>query len=120
MVRTTRLNLDLGLSAYRLGTAQDLTNGYYDPRLYEQYAVTVYPYFKLAENVGIAVSAALGTQREETSRPFRFGGSVSSEATFGIYEPWVLKVGGSATLNRRLDSGAYRGLGAHVLLVRRF
>jgi tetratricopeptide (TPR) repeat protein len=120
MVRTARLNLDLGLSAYRLGTAQDLANGYYDPSLYEQYAVTAYPYFKLAENVGIAVSAALGTQREGTSRPFRFGGSVSGEATFGIYEPWVLKVGGSATLNRRLDSGAYRGLGAHAVLVRRF
>jgi hypothetical protein len=32
----------------------------------------------------------------------------------------VLKVGASATLNQRLESGAYRGLGAHALLVRRF
>jgi predicted Zn-dependent protease len=118
--RTAGFNLDLGLSAYGLSTSLDLPNGYYDPRRYEHYAVTAFPYFKLSENVGVSLSTALGAQRDSTSPAFHFGGTVSGEATFGIYEPWVLKVNGSASLNQRLDSGAFRGLSGGIALVRRF
>ncbi len=120
VVRTAHLNLDLGLSAYRLQTARDLNNGYYDPRQYEQYAVTAYPYLKIRENIGLGLTAAMGPQREASSPAFHFGGSLGSEATFGIYEPWVLKIGSSVTMNHRLDSGAFRGFGAHMVLIRRF
>jgi predicted Zn-dependent protease len=120
MARRARFNLDLGASVYRLQTTQDLDHGYYDPQLYEYYAATVYPYFKVRENVGLAMTIAMGGQRDNTSRPFHLGGNVSGEATFGIYRPWVLKVNGSATLNGRLDSGAFRGFGAGAALVRRF
>ncbi len=119
MARTSRFNLDLGASAYVLATTNDLSNGYYDPRRYEQYALVASPYFKIHEDVGLGVTLAAGAQREG-AREFRFGGTVGSEATFGIYQPWVLKVAGSATLNRRLESGAYRGIGGTVVLVRRF
>jgi tetratricopeptide (TPR) repeat protein len=119
IARTSRFNLDLGASAYVLATTNDLSNGYYDPRRYEQYALVASPYFKIHEDVGLGVTVAAGAQREG-AREFRFGGTVGSEATFGIYQPWVLKVAGSATLNRRLESGAYRGIGGTVVLVRRF
>jgi hypothetical protein len=79
-----------------------------------------YPYFKIHENIGLGLTLAAGVQRDRIARDFRFGGTVTSEATFGIYQPWVLKVAGSATLNRRLDSGAYEGIGGTVALVRRF
>ena len=118
--RTARVNLDLGVSAYMLGTAHDMNHGYYDPRVYEQYAFTAYPYFKVRENIGLALTAAMGVQRDRTTPGFHFGGTVTSEATFGIYKPWVLKVAGSATLNRRLESGAYRGVGGMMSLIRRF
>ena len=42
------------------------------------------------------------------------------EATFGIYHPWALKVTGGGTFNQRLGSGAFRGYGAGVSLIRRF
>jgi len=51
---------------------------------------------------------------------FHFGGNVSGEATFGIYRPWIVKVNGSATLNGRLESGAFRAFGVAAALVRRF
>ena len=120
MARRARFNLDLGASAYVLETSRDLNNGYYDPRRYEFYAINVFPYFKLHENVGLALTLAGGPQRDTNSPSYKFGGTVSGEATFGIYAPWVLTLNGSATMNQRLDSGAFRGLGGSVALVRRF
>lgn len=120
VARRARFNLDLGASAYRLETTQDLDHGYYDPQRYEYYAATAYPYFKVRENIGLAMTIAVGGQRDNTSRSFHLGGNVSGEATFGIYRPWVLKINSSATLNGRLDSGAFRGFGAGAALVRRF
>jgi tetratricopeptide (TPR) repeat protein len=118
--RTADFNLDLGVSAYRLETEHDLANGYYDPARYEHYGATVFPYFKFTENVGLSMSAALGVQRDSSSPSFRFGGTVSGEATFGIYQAWVLKINGSGSMNRRLESGAFSGLSGGVVLVRRF
>jgi tetratricopeptide (TPR) repeat protein len=120
MARRARFNLDLGATAYRLQTTHDLDHGYYDPRRYEYYAAAMYPYLKVRENVGLAMTLAAGVQRDNTSPSFHFGGNISGEATFGIYRPWVLKVNSSATINNRLDSGAFRGFGAGAALVRRF
>jgi len=120
IARRAGFNLDLGATAYRLETTRDLDHGYYDPRYYEYYAAGIYPYIKVRENVGLALTAALGVQRDNTEPSFHFGGNVSGEATFGIYRPWVVKVNGSATLNGRLESGAFRAFGIGAALVRRF
>ena len=120
VARTEHLNLDLGLLAHRFGATHDLQNGYYDPRKYEYYSVVIAPYWKISENVGVNVSAGLGAQRDDASTAFRFGGNASAEATFGIYERWLLKVHGSTTTNRRLESGAFRGYSSGLVLVRRF
>ncbi len=120
LAHRARFNLDLGATAYRLETSHDFDHGYYDPRRYQYYAATMNPYFKVGENVGLAMTVALGAQRDKVSPSFHFGGNVGGEATFGIYRPWVLKVNASATLNGRLDSGAFRGFGAGAALVRRF
>jgi cytochrome c-type biogenesis protein CcmH/NrfG len=120
IARRAGFNLDLGVTAYRMSTARDLDHGYYDPRRYEYYAATMYPYLKVRENIGLALTLAVGAQRDSSWPSYRIGGNASGEATFGIYRPWVLKVSGSATLNGRLDSGAFRGFGAGAALVRRF
>ena len=120
IARTAAFNIDLGVSAYRLETEQDLAHGYYDPKRYEQFGLTAFPYFKFTENVGLAMSATVGPQRDSNSPSFHFGGTISGEATFGIYQPWALKVNGSGSMNRRLESGAFRGAGGGIALVRRF
>jgi len=120
VARTARLNLDLGVSAYRLETTSDLANGYYDPRRYEYYAAAIYPYVKVRESIGLSLSLSAGAQRDSTSPAFHFGGTVAGEATFGIYHPWAVTVTSSATLNRRLETGAFRGFGAGMALIRRF
>jgi tetratricopeptide (TPR) repeat protein len=118
--RRAGFNLDLGVSAYRLETAEDLANGYYDPHRYEYYAFTASPYFKVSENVGLSLSTAVGAQRDSTSPSFHLGGTATADATFGIYRAWALKVTGSALMNQRLASGAYQGVSGSVVLVRRF
>lgn len=120
VARTERLNLDLGATVTRLRTTTNFDHGYYDPRRYEFYAVTAYPYWKIDENIGLGMSLALGTQRDDFSPAFRVGGNATGEATFGIYRPWALKVTGGATFNQRLGSGAFRGYGAGVSVTRRF
>jgi hypothetical protein len=99
---------------------QDFDHGYYDPRRYEYYSVIVAPYWKASENIGVAISAGLGPQRDDASRSFTLGMNSSAEATFGIYREWMLKVHGSVTNNRRLDSGAFQGTSGGVVLLRRF
>ena len=120
VARTQRLNLDLGLLIHQFGAQQNLEHGYYDPRRYQYYAAVVAPYWKASENIGVAISAGIGPQRDDASRGFTLGMNSSVEATFGIYREWMLKVHGSATNNRRLESGAFRGTSGGVALLRRF
>ena len=114
------LNLDLGFSAYQYRVKYDLDNGYYDPHRYEFYGVSAAPYWKASESNGLGILIVTGLQRDERSRTFRMGGNAAVEATFGIYGPWILKVNAAATLNGRLQSGAFRGLRGGFHLARRF
>jgi len=119
VARTQRLNLDLGLAARWFGASRDLDHGYYDTSRYESYSFVAFPYWKIAEDAGLSLSLAIGTQRDGPA-PFRLGAEATGEATVGIYDPWVLKASVSGTLNPRLESGAYRGFGGSLTLVRRF
>jgi Flp pilus assembly protein TadD len=119
VARRASINLDLGAAAYRLATDIDLANGYYDPRVYEAYQVTAYPYLKISENVGTSIALAIGGQREQ-GMPFRLGGSGAAELTVGIYRAWLLRVSGSVTHNFRQESGAFRGSAGSIALVKRF
>jgi len=120
VARTERLNLDLGAQLSQLRTTTNFNNGYYDPSRYEYYAGTAYPYWKVSEGIGLGLSLALGVQRDDFSPSFRLGGNLTGEATFGIYNAWVLKISGGETFNQRLGTGAFRGYGAGVSLIRRF
>ena len=120
IARTQRLNLDLGLLLHQFGARQNLDHGYYDPRRYEYYALVASPYWKVSENIGVGASAGLGGQRDDSDSRFRVGSNASAEASFGIYGRWLLKVHGSTTNNRRLDSGAFRGVSGGIVLLRRF
>lgn len=120
VARTQRLNLDLGILIHQFGAKQNLDHGYYDPRRYEYYSVVAAPYWKASENIGVAIAAGMGPQRDDASRGFTLGMNSSVEATFGIYREWMLKVHGGVTNNRRLDSGAFRGTSGGVVLLRRF
>jgi tetratricopeptide (TPR) repeat protein len=120
VARTERLNLDLGVQVRQFHATENVSHGYYDPHRYESYAVTAFPYWKISENTGFAVSLAVGAQRDDAWPSFRLGGNAAAEATFGIFEQWMLRVNGALTLNERTESGAFRAYGGAVVLVRRF
>jgi hypothetical protein len=74
----------------------------------------------VSEGIGLGLSLGVGVQRDDFSPSFRLGGNATGEATFGINNAWVLKISGGETLNQRLGTGAFRGYGAGVSLIRRF
>lgn len=118
--RSQRFNLDMGVQVRQFGATRNLSNGYYDPHRYESYALTAFPYWKISENTGLALSLALGAQRDDEWTSFRPGGNAAAEATFGIFEQWMLKVNGAVTLNERTETGAFRAYRLGATLVRRF
>ena len=120
IVRRDFMNMDIGGAAYVFGARRNLDDGYYDPRRYEAYTFTVYPYLKFGENYGLSLFAEAGAQRDSSERNFRPGGSIVGELTLGIYNAWVLKIDGGVTNNNRVESGAFRGESAGIVLVRRF
>jgi tetratricopeptide (TPR) repeat protein len=119
VLRTEKFNLDLGLLGWWFGFDKDLDNGYYDPSNYQRYAVTGYGYWKINENNGLSLFAAVGVQKDETMSSFQDGEDVSAEGIFGIYSDWMLKARVGYT-NRRLASGAYDGFSGGLTLTRRF
>jgi tetratricopeptide (TPR) repeat protein len=120
IARTEALNLDLGFFGYQYRARQDLNHGYYDPRKYEFYGAAAYPYWKANEDIGLSFLIMAGVQRDDDSPDFSAGGNAAVRATFGIYGPFVLNVSGAATFNRRLESGAFRGLRGEASLALRF
>ena len=109
-MRNEWLNLDIGFSAYQYRAHRDLDTGYYDPEKYEFYSLAVYPYWKANEDIGVSFTVVAGAQRDDEAPDFSAAGNAAVRAIFGIYGPLVLDVSVAATFNRRLESGAFRGL----------
>ena len=120
VIRNQHLNLDLGASASVFSAALNLDHGYYDPERYQSYLVTAFPYFKFSENSGLSLLFEGGLQKDEQQATFEPGGSTAATLTIGIYRAWVLELSGSATMNGRLESGAFRGASGTVGITRRF
>jgi tetratricopeptide (TPR) repeat protein len=120
VARTSHLNLDIGAVASHLSTQRNLDHGYYDPRHYEYYGASAYPYWKLRERVGLGLALGVGAQRDDFSSAFRPGGNATAEAFIGIAEPWALKVTGGGSFNQRLGSGAFSGFSTGITLIRSF
>ena len=102
VARTEALNLDLGFFGYQYRARHDLGNGYYDPRKYEFYGATAYPYWKANENIGVSVLLMAGIQRDDESPDFSAVGNAAVRAIIRIYGPLVLDASVSATFNQRL------------------
>lgn len=120
VLRRENFNLDLGVSTALLGFARNLNNGYYDPDLYQRYLFVAYGYWKITDNDGVSIIAALGAQKDNLQPGFRPGGNAAVEGTFGIYRDWMLKVRGGFFYNGRQASGAFRASSLEFSLTRRF
>lgn len=120
VLRSGKLNLDIGLSAWWFGFDEDFHNGYYAPELYQRYMVSGFSYWKINDNNGVSFIVSLGVQKDNAMDHFRFGADASFEGTFGIYRDWMFKIKGAATNNMRQATGAFRALTIGAALTRRF
>nr|AMK59174.1 tetratricopeptide repeat domain protein [uncultured bacterium UPO43] len=124
VLRTQRLNLDLGVSAWLFGFSDQPGHGYYDPDLYQRYVTTAHGYWKLSDDDGISVVLALGGHKDDSMGGFRFSGDVVTEGTFGLYDDWMLKVRAAFLHNGRSQAGTgggdYEAWWVGASLTRRF
>jgi tetratricopeptide (TPR) repeat protein len=120
VLRTQRLNLDLGVSGRWFGYDQDPGNGYYAPSKYQRYAVTAFTYWKISDDDGVSVIASYGPYKDNTTGGFRNGGDLVAEGFFGIYRDWFLDVKAALSNYGGGTTGGYRSSLFEVSLTRRF
>lgn len=120
ILRAQKWNMDLGISARWFGYDKDLNHGYYDPSLYQRYAVTHFTYWKRDDNNGASLALSLGVQKDNIIDDFKFSGDAVVEGFFGIWDDWYLRVHTSLLHNTRGSTGAYRGNDFGFALTRRF
>jgi len=120
VLRSEKLNLDIGVNAWWFGFDEDFNNGYYSPELYQRYMVSGFSYWKINDDNGVSFILSLGIQKDDTMDHFRFGADASVEGTFGLYRDWMFKIKGAATNNMRQATGAFRALTIGAALTRRF
>jgi tetratricopeptide (TPR) repeat protein len=120
LLRTQRLNLDLGVSGRWFGFDQDPGNGYYAPSHYERYALTAFTYWKITDDDGVSVAFSAGPYKDNTMTGFRTGGDIVAEGFFGLYRDWFLDVKASLSHYGGGETGGYRSRQFELGLTRRF
>ncbi len=120
VIRSNAMNLDLGVRALLFGFSEDLNSGYYDPGLYQQYALTAFSYWKLTPECGLSLIGAAGYYKDDTMNNFDFGWSGDTELTLGAHRDWMTKIGGHYMQNFRPSGGAYHAVAVDISLTRRF
>ncbi len=120
ILRTQRLNLDLGVSGRWFGYDRDPGNGYYAPSRYERYALTAFTYWKISDDDGVSVAFSYGPYQDSTQSGFRSGGDIVAEGYFGLYRDWFLDVKAAFSNYGGGTTAGYRSHMAEIALTRRF
>ncbi|MGE5320325.1 MAG: tetratricopeptide repeat protein, partial [Hyphomicrobiaceae bacterium] len=120
ILRTQRLNLDLGVSGRWFGFDHDPGNGYYAPSLYQRYALTAFTYWKISDDDGVSVAFSYGPYKDNTMGGFRSGGDIAAEGFFGLYRDWYLDVKAALSNYGGGTTAGYRSHLFELSLTRRF
>lgn len=120
VLRSQRLNLDLGVSGRWFGFDDDPGHGYYAPSLYQRYALTAFTYWKISDDDGVSVAFSYGPYKDNTMGGFRAGGDIVAEGFFGLYRDWFLDVKAGVSRYGGGATAGYRSALFEVSLTRRF
>ncbi|MGB9128843.1 MAG: hypothetical protein WCB97_04280, partial [Thiobacillus sp.] len=120
VLRTQRLNLDLGVSGRWFGYDTDPGNGYYAPSSYRRYAATAFTYWKLSDDDGVSVTFSYGPYKDNTLSGYRSGGDIVLEGFFGLYRDWYLNVKAGLSDYGGGTTAGYRSNQFELSLTRRF
>lgn len=120
VLRSQRLNLDLGVSGRWFGYDTDPGNGYYAPTTYRRYAVTAFTYWKLSDDDGISAAFSYGPYKDNTMSGYRSGGDIVLEGFFGLYRDWYLNVKAGLSDYGGGVAAGYRSHQFELSLTRRF
>lgn len=121
-----KFKLDLGVEGIVFGFKEQLDTGYYDPSLYEFYAVVAKANLGTSRNTNYFFRVAMGPQKDNTFTNYGLGYDLTAEAEYGIYKDWYLNASG--TYSNRLSGAAlvttpanrFNSYNIDAKLVRRF
>lgn len=119
VVRTQKVQLDLGAAAQWLSFDEYPNNGYYSPSNYRRISLTASAYFPFGDNYGLALRAGLGIQRDETFDNWESANDISLEYTAGILSDWEFKAFAGYS-DRAQPAGLYDTTAFGMQLKRRF
>jgi len=119
LLRTGKLNADLGAHFIWAAFDRDLDNGYYDPTDYQRYAGSLFGYWKLSEDDGVSLVTTAGFHKDDEMDDYEFGSDIVIELTTGLYEDWMSVVTVDYS-DRYQDAGSYDGWNLRMGLTGRF
>lgn len=109
VLRSEKYKVDIGVRAWLFGFDEKLNNGYYDPELYQSYMGTLFFTYKISQENEFTLMGSAGILKDDTMDSFKFGYSIDSVLTVGIYSDWFLEVKAGYTNNSRSFGPDYKG-----------
>lgn len=119
VVRSSKLQLDLGGELQWLLFANATGNGYYAPESYKRAALTAGAYVPFSDDVGLYARAGVGLQRDESFSSWKSANDVSVELIAGIFSDWELRISAGYS-DRAQQAGLYDANSFGVQIKRRF
>lgn len=119
--RTSRLNLDIGVRGTWMEYEKDMNNGYWDPKLFQSYMMTVLGYWGLSIHSGISFQLYSGILKDDRMDDFKIGYGIDTHGIFRIYKNIILDLQFSYINNMiRQSINIYRavlvGVGLKIIL----
>lgn len=119
VVRSSKLQLDLGGEVQWLSFANATGNGYYAPDSYKRAALTASAYLPFSDDVGLYARAGVGLQRDESFSSWKSANDISVELIAGIFSDWELRISAGYS-DRAQQAGLYDANSFGVQIKRRF
>ena len=119
LVRSSKLQFDLGGELQWLSFANATGNGYYAPDSYKRAALTASAYVPFSDDVGLYARAGVGMQRDESFSNWKSANDISVELIAGIFSDWELRISAGYS-DRAQQAGLYDANSFGVQIKRRF
>jgi hypothetical protein len=120
VVRTRRVNLDLGVAAAWRGYAEDRDNGYDDPGVHERCLARAGLYLEFSAEDGIGTSPAAGAESDDGEDGYWPSRDLGLEGTVGLYGDPMLRVRLAASTSDVASGSSYPAWSIGASLTRRF
>jgi hypothetical protein len=100
--------------------SKQLDDGYYNPSLYQRYAMAASAYWSITDNAGISLDFSVGAHKDETMSDFKLSYEANIGADISLdHMGWELSVDAGTSKDTHLN-GSYTAYSAEASIIKRF